>query len=512
MCQLGMHLCLSFSLLGEDRTDEGIAMIRSALTLRSARKAELRRFVELALVPSLLDRYRLHADEPAIAGGPDERDLDEAFALLLRLVREPDPMKARAWQLMTELVAISPQQRTVTVPQAARKAFAAALSDATIDLIPITERFAAWTEAGDVPIGLRAEAYSMSLAAMERDAMRRELPADRLRLLGESQHVGTEASFWLSKAKTPREAVVAAEQSRGILLSRLTGGLDPAISAKLTSAGRADLVADYLDALRARAEAYRASSALATGPAAVSTRGILRGETFYPAGVLSPLEVAHAELTRLNREVTAITGIENPSGRPSYADIERAARAAPIVYLGAARGGGYALIVRDHGKPGFAELPAMTRGALTRYVDAFRQQPPTPRAIRECVDWLAGTALTGLLPMIADDPEIALVPLGALNALPVNGALLDSTRERAAGPVAVRHLPNARAAAQTTISWSSVRAGTTTMLIVDAAAPPDHKGCAWPGARPRPWRASTTRAGWKMPPPPPRLSHCLGLR
>ena len=101
---------------------------------------------------------------------------------------------------------------------------------ATIDLIPITERFVAWAESSDVPVDLRAEAYSMSLVAMERDAMRRELPADRLRLLGHSQHVGTRPAFWLAKAESAREAVVAAEQSRGILLSRLTGGLDPAMA------------------------------------------------------------------------------------------------------------------------------------------------------------------------------------------------------------------------------------------------------------------------------------------
>jgi len=479
MCQLGIHLCLSFPLLDEDRTDEGISLIRSALTLRSARKGELRRFVELTLAISLLDRYRLHADQPAAAGGPDERDLDEAFPLLLRLVREPNPMKARAWQLMVELVAMSPQQRTMTVPQAAREAFAAARSDATIDLIPITERFVAWTESNDVPVDLRAEAYSMTLVAMERDAMRRELPGDRLRLLGDSQHVGTEAGFWLAKAESAREAVVAAERSRGILLSRLIGGLDPAISAKLTGAGRADLVADYLDALRARAEAYRGqfgADADEASTGAASTRGVLRGETLYPAGVLSPLEAAHAELTRLDREITAITGTENSADQPSYADIERAALAAPMVYLGAASGGGFALIVRNHGEPAFVGLPAMTRSALTKHVDAFRQPPPTPRAVRECVSWLAGTALADLLPAIADDPEIALVPLGALNALPVNGALLHATRDRAAGPVAVRHLPNARAAAQRISPWPGVRAGLTAVLVIDAAAPQEHKG------------------------------------
>jgi CHAT domain len=479
LCHLGIHLCLSSSLLDEDRTDEGISMIRSALTLRSARKGELRRFVELTLVISLLDRYRLRADDPAVAGGPDESDLDEAFPLLLRLVREPAPVKARAWQLMLELVAMDPRQRTVTVPQAARKAFAAALPEATIDLLPITERFAAWTESRDVPAGLRAEAYSMSLVAMERDAMRRELPADRLRLLSESQHVGAEAGFWLAETERAREAVVAAEQSRGILLSRLTGGLDPAISAKLTAAGRPDLVADYLDALRARAEAYRrqfGADADESGPGAVSTRGILRGETFYPAGVLSPLEDAHAELTRLNREITAITGTENSADQPSYADIQRAALAAPVVYLGAASGGGFALIVRNHGAPTCIRLPAMSRGALTGHIDAFRQRPPANRAVLQCVGWLAGTALADLLPAIAHDPEIALVPLGALNALPVNGALLHATRDRAAGPVAIRYLPNARAATQTTSRWPRVHAGTTAMLVIDAAAPREHKG------------------------------------
>ena len=227
MCQLGIHLCLSSSLLDEDRTDEGISVVRSALTLRSARKGELRRFVELTLVISLLDRYRLRADDPVVAGGQTERDLDEAFALLLRLVREPNPVKARAWQLTLELVAMSPRQRTVTVPQAAREAFAAALPDAIIDLLPITECFVAWTESVEAPAGLRAEANSMSLVAMERDAMRRELPADRLRLLGESQHIGAEAGFWLAEAERAQEAVVAAEQSRGILLSRAIGRSRP---------------------------------------------------------------------------------------------------------------------------------------------------------------------------------------------------------------------------------------------------------------------------------------------
>jgi len=163
--------------------------------------------------------------------------------------------------------------------------------------------------------------------------MRRELPADRLRLLGQSQHVGTEAAFWHAEAGHAREAVIAAERSRGILLSRLTGGLDPAVAAKLTAAGQADLVAAYLDVLRVRAEAYRGQFGGDGDAGTGSARGILRGETFYPAGVMSPLEAAHAELTRLNRDITAITGTGNPAGQPDYAGIERAALTAPAAML-----------------------------------------------------------------------------------------------------------------------------------------------------------------------------------
>jgi hypothetical protein len=137
------------------------------------------------------------------------------------------------------------------------------------------------------------------------------------------------------------------------------------------------------------------------------------------------------------REITAVTGRGDPAGKPDYADIARAALAAPVVYLGAASDGGFALIVRDQGEPTCIELPRLTRDALTGRVEAFRQKP-SQRAARKCVDWLADPALAGLLPTIADDLEIALVTLvtlGALNTLPVNGALLRATRHRAAGPV-----------------------------------------------------------------------------
>ena len=390
-------------------------------------------------------------------------------------MREPNPTKARAWQLMLELVAMSPRRRSVTIPQAAREAFAAALADATIDLLPITERFVDWAESGNVPAALRAEAYSMSLVAMERDAMRRELPADRLRLLSQSQHIGTEAAFWHAEAGRAREAVIAAERSRGILLSRLTGALDPAVAARLAGAGQANLVAAYLDALRVRAEAYRGQFGGDADAGDGSARGILRGETLYPAGVMSPLEAAHAELTRLNRDITAITGTGNSTGQPGYIGIERAALAAPVVYLGASSACGFALIVRAHGEPAFVRLPAMAHDALSGHVNAFRQPPPSDHAVQECVDWLAATALADLLPLIADEPEIALVPLGVLNVLPVNGALIQATRNRTAGSVAVRHLPNARIAAQMTSPWPGIRAGTTAMLVIDAAAPRAHR-------------------------------------
>jgi hypothetical protein len=94
LSMLGSHLCLSLGVIGEDRLDEGIELCRQALTLPAGRRREYRPGFELSLASSLLARWDM--DE-------DDRDLDEARALLRRLVRLGNPVEARARELLLQI-------------------------------------------------------------------------------------------------------------------------------------------------------------------------------------------------------------------------------------------------------------------------------------------------------------------------------------------------------------------------------------------------------------------------
>ena len=99
---------------------------------------------------------------------------------------------------------------------------------------------------------------------------------------------------------------------------------------------------------------------------------------------------------------------------PSYEVIRAAARDAPVVYIAAADEAGYALIVRSAGQPVQVPLAELHSGHVTDRVSAFTASPVIPRAVRDCVDWLAAAALPALSACLAGDEEIALVPLGSL--------------------------------------------------------------------------------------------------
>lgn len=349
------------------------------------------------------------------------------------------------------------------VPERARAAFKAGLADATVDLIRVADLYVSWAQDLGSPAQL-AEAYWMRSAVTAREAMRRGLPASRLRILADSQHVAAEAGYWLAADGRLADAVVAVEHSRGILLTRLAGGLDPHTRAGLLAAGRMDLLRSYLDALRVRADAYRSQYAGDSG----QTAPIIRAGRSFQAGTASALEAAHADIARLARDVSAVTGAMDPLDLPRYEVIQRAARHAPVVYLAVADHEGYALIAPGEGEAVFVRLPGLRPETLAGHLKSFTESSPLPNAVRNCVDWLATTALTNLLPKITSEPEIALIPLGALNLLPVNAAFIQATARRPAGPLTVRYLPNARVAADAR-RW---RGGAREMLVVDVPHPP----------------------------------------
>jgi CHAT domain-containing protein len=340
------------------------------------------------------------------------------------------------------------------VPAQARAAFWAGVRDAVSDVTRVADLYVDWALAAGGP-DERAEAFWMRSVATAREAMRRELPAGRLRILARSQDIATEAAYHLAKAERREQAVTAAEHSRGILLTRLAGGLSPAVRAGLLAAGRQDLLGSYTDALRRRADAYRSQY----GPAAGAASRV---------GTPSRLEAAQADVARLTREIGKLTGAVEPLDLPRYGTIRDIARRAPVIYLGAAEDAGFALIVRGRGEPGFLVLPGLTAAAAARHRDHFTRPSPLPNRVRECVDWLAGPVLAPLVPEIAGEREIGLVPLGALSMLPVGAALTQASAAAPGGQVAVRYLPNARVTAGDP-PWPADRGGMSALVV---AGPP----------------------------------------
>jgi len=80
--------------LGENRSDEGVDLCRRALSLRAGRTRAQRPRSELFLAQTLTDRYEQ---------ARDSRDADEAEALLRGLVRQGNPIEARAREILLRI-------------------------------------------------------------------------------------------------------------------------------------------------------------------------------------------------------------------------------------------------------------------------------------------------------------------------------------------------------------------------------------------------------------------------
>ena len=352
-----------------------------------------------------------------------------------------------------------------SVPARARAAFHAGVADAVLNLTRIGDLYVDWVESNaNATPAERAEAYWMRSVATAREAMHHALPASQLAVLSSSQRIAAEAGYWLAADERPADAVVALEHSRAILLTRLTGGLEPQVRKRL-AVEHPELLSSYMDALRRQADAYRGqySGSDADIPS------IARGQRSYRAGSASPLEAAQADLARLNRQVNGVIGPLDPLGVPRYQAIEEAARKAPVVYLAAAAEAGYALIVKRDGEPLSVNLPELRSEAVKGRAKVFATPAPNPAAVRECVDLLAAAARK-IEREIPNEQEIAVIPLGALNLLPINAAFIQATADRPAGPVTVRFLPNARLVADAA-SWPETGL-TNRILVVDATRVP----------------------------------------
>jgi hypothetical protein len=350
-----------------------------------------------------------------------------------------------------------------SVPARARAAFRVGLTDSVVDLTGMGDLYVDWADTYGTAAE-QAEAYWMRSVVTARAALHCGLPASQLAVLANSQHIATEAGYWLAAGDRLTEAVTAVEQSRAILLTRLAGSLEPHVRERL-AAGHARLLEEYLDALRRRADAYRDQYSGVSTPIAP----IIRGQRSYQSGSASALEAAQSELARLARQISTVAGPLDPLELPRYETIREAARQAPVVYLAAAERGGYALIVRRDGEPVCVPLPKLTSAAVLDRAKVVTAPVLIPKAVRDCVDWLTA-AIAEIPAKIPGAAEIAVITLGALNLLPLNAAFIQGTADRQGGPLTVRFLPNARVVADAP-RWPAASL-TSRMLVVDGTRIP----------------------------------------
>jgi hypothetical protein len=449
LAMLGEHLASAYDLIGEDHFDEGILLCREAVSLGRTGDRFWRYAVQLQLATCLWMRWAVHRAE---------RDRAEAYRIAKRLMRRGNAFRARAGELL-QLLATKPVGSGL-----ARAVVKANLADLAADPTRVADAYARAAEQHS-PAQL-ADAYALRGQAVVREAMRREVSADRLRVLAESPHDAAAAGRALGENEQPEQAAIVLEHSRAILLTSLAGEPGAGTRARLLAAGRADLLGRYTDARRRFAQAVRDQNAGRRAPVQPLTRG---GQAFT-VGSPTPMESAEALLAPIAGEVARITGLPDPLDLPDYTMIDDAAVNGPVLYLATAADSGYALIIRRGRHPQFVPLPGLRSGLVDGHVAEVTRRPPSRQGVRACVEWLTDALGAVAASQLTEDRVVSVIPVGRLSLLPVSAALIHATGERPDGPAGVRYLPNARWAGEST-PWRRYGGNLRTLVIDVADAP-----------------------------------------
>jgi len=338
--------------------------------------------------------------------------------------------------------------------------------------------WAEWAVGTGVP-EFAAEAYERLVTLTSQDAIARYGAAAKQRVLALAQEYAEEAGYWLARTGRYREAVLALETGRAVGLTEILGRDGTAVRERLRAAGRPDLADDYARAVADFEEQERRSS--------------------------PGLGQAWTRLRDVSRRVAAVTGDDPLAQDVSYDDIIAETGDGAVVYLAAAKAGGYAVVVAAKHDPQYIDLPKLDRatvGDLIRDVlpeaDAstglarFATADGRPGVrdvvlVGQTVDPMADALRTlwngGVRDLVLLDARgdvVTLVPAGLLGLLPLHaagepGAPGDRFTEwRHAGHFsAIRYAPNARALRRCRDAARELAGREQTLLAIDV---PDGHG------------------------------------
>ena len=298
-------------------------------------------------------------------------------------------------------------------------------------------RWAEWAEAcGDHQQA--ADAWWCWVTSIATD-LRRRVVRDKQHRISNIQGVVVEAADALARAGRPRDAAVALDLGRAVLLTERMQRDRDYLELRLVSAGRSELALRWracdLQIQRADRDAFKRAGA---DPGAAPRLG-------------SDEYSAMTELERLLREISRIPGFEDVDALPDYDDLREAASEGPVVYIAAGERGGYGLVVTDSPEPLLVPLSALNRRTVAaRAEELLAADGPAAAAtaLEALLPELRSHVLAPLIPHLPAGSLVTLVPLGALAELPIHMAGAepddDGVWRDAAGGVVFRYTPNAR--------------------------------------------------------------------
>ena len=277
----------------------------------------------------------------------------------------------------------------------------------------------------------------MRSVATARAATHRGLLASQLAVLGDAQHIATEAGYWLAAGHRLIDAVVAVEHSRAVLLAtdcgRRTGhprgaagrrgdGTAECLPRRVARGvpmptGASTRVPLIAGAARRRPGTgpYQAGSGIGAG--GWRRRGLARADPADRGGHRTTWIRWACRATRRSGRL--------PAKRRSSTSVRR-------------KRAGYALIVR-YRRPtgaGLAVRAAAPAGLEAAAEDLQGAAAHSGGQVRSCVDWLSAVLQGPARPPAW--PGTRRLPSsrsGSLNLVPVNAALIEATLYRSGGPV-----------------------------------------------------------------------------
>ena len=456
------------------RLDEGIRWCRSG---RAAGSRWWRRATaaDAALARLLLRRA-------ASSGAASAGDIREAVRLVrgrCRPWRRPD---ADDRLLLQE--ALSARDALAGVPNDERRHRAWRESmDATGTIAARARLAVAWAEwaVGTGDAGYAAEAYQYLVDLASQDAVTRYGARAKQRVLAAAQEYAEEAGYWLARTGRYREAVLALETGRAVGLTEVIGRDDAAVLQRLGAAGRADLAEEYRHAVEDFDDRTRLSS--------------------------PDLRQSWSHLRDVAGRVAEVTGTDPLALFADYDTITAETEDGALVYLGAAKAGGYALVVAARHDPQYVDLPELDRATVTELVRDVAAGTPTASGrtvslstspllpgLRDIeplgatgVDRTAAALRTlweaGLMNVVlwsARGRVVTLVPVGLLSLLPLHAAGMpgipgdEDTEWRHVGQFsAIRYAPNVRSLRRCRSTARQLAGPEQTLLAIDV---PDGHG------------------------------------